>query len=294
MTNSIPQTDTVARIVFFGTPDIAVHVLDALRNTGYTPDLIITNPDAPQGRKMLMTPPPVKVWGEAAGIPVLQPTTLKDPDVLKRLTKGAYTLFIVAAYGKIIPQTILDIPKHGTLNVHPSLLPKLRGASPIRSAILSNMRETGVTIMLMDAALDHGPILAQETVMIPEDTWPLKGAALDSLLAEKGGALLATTIPAWLRGNITPREQAHEEATFCTKITKEMGEIDLTADPYINLLKIRAFDGWPGTYFFTEKNSKRIRVKIIDAELTQDGSLKILRVIPEGKKEMAYEDFVRN
>ena len=290
MRSNIPQP----KIVFFGTPEIAVTVLDSLKEAGYLPALIITNPDAPQGRKMLMTPPPVKVWAGAAGILVLQPTTLKDPEVLAQLTEGAYTLFIVAAYGKIIPQTILDIPKHGTLNVHPSLLPKLRGASPIRSAILNDMRETGATIMLMDAELDHGPILAQKTVVIEEASWPLRGIALDSMLAHEGGELLVTTIPKWLEGTIHPHEQTHEEATFCTKITKEMGEIDLTADPYANLLKIRAFDGWPGTYFFTERNDKRIRVKIVDAELAEDGSLNILRVIPEGKKEMAYSDFSRD
>jgi len=282
------------RIAFFGTPEIAVSVLHKLKEHGMLPTVIITNPDAPKGRKMLLTPPPAKLWAQGENIPVLQPVSLRtDTAVRDYLTAHAIDLCIVVAYGKIIPKEILDIPKYGTLNVHPSLLPKLRGASPIRSAILEDMHQTGVTVMLLDEELDHGPILAQEIVSIEKESWPLRGQALDTLLAEKGGELLAKTIPRWLAGNITPTPQDHNEATFCTKITKEMGEIDLTADAYQNLLKIRAFDGWPGTFFFTERNGTRIRVKIVDAELEGD-SLKILRVIPEGKNDLAYEDFIRN
>lgn len=240
---------------FFGTPDIAVIVLEKLHEAGMTPAVIITNPDAPQGRKMILTPPPVKVWAEVHHIPVLQPQSLRtDNTVEVYLHEHKIELSVVVAYGKIIPESLLQIPKFGTVNVHPSLLPKLRGASPIRSAILADMRETGVTIMLMDAELDHGPILAQEQVAIPEDAWPLRGQALDRLLAEHGGDLLVKTLPQWVQGDIEPREQDHERATQCTKITKDMGELDLTGDPYQNLLKIRAFDGWPGTFFFTERN----------------------------------------
>lgn len=273
---------------------VAVWVLDELEKKGITPSLIVTNPDAPQGRKLVLTPPPVKVWAIERGIEVLQPTTLRSDEIVSTLSTHTFDLFIVAAYGKIIPQSILDLPKHGTLNVHPSLLPLLRGASPIRSAILNDMHGTGVTIMLMDADLDHGPILAQESAGITENEWPLRGEVLDERLARQGGRMLAEVIPKWLAGELEPKAQDHAAATFCTKITKEMGEIDLAADPYQNLLKIRAFDGWPGTFFFTEKNGKRMRVKITDAELAADGSLKITRVVPEGKKEMAYEDFMRN
>lgn len=282
------------RLGFFGTPDIAVMVLYELEKAGYIPELIITNPDAPQGRKMIMTPPPVKIWADERDISILQPETLKDSAIVTALKENDFDLFIVAAYGKIIPSAILDIPKHGTLNVHPSLLPKFRGASPIRSAILNDVRETGVSIMLMDAELDHGPIVAQKKVEILPQNWPMRGNELDKVLAHQGGELLADVIPKWIQGEITPEAQNHDEATFCSKISKEMGEIDLTTDPYQNLLKIRAFDGWPGTYFFTEKNGKRLRVKIIDAELKEDGTLNILRVIPEGKKEMAYKDFLHS
>ena len=282
------------KFAFFGTPDIAVIVLNILRETGIVPSVIITNPDAPQGRKMVLTPPPVKVWAVTHGIPVLQPQSLRtDATVEIFLKENGIDLSVVVAYGKIIPQTILSVPKHGTVNVHPSLLPKLRGASPVRSAILEDMRETGVSIMLLDKELDHGPILAQEVIHVAEDAWPLRGQALDTLLATHGGELLAHTLPSWIAGTLTQREQDHTSATFCTKITKEMGELDLAHDPYKNLLKIRAFDGWPGTFFYTEKNGKRMRVKITDAELNTDGSLKILRIIPEGRNEMSYDDFIR-
>lgn len=282
------------KFAFFGTPELGTIVLDTLKAFGMTPSVIITNPDAPQGRKMTLTPPPVKTWALTHGIPVLQPQSLRtDTTVEQYLTRECIELSIVVAYGKIIPESILAIPKYGTVNVHPSLLPKLRGASPIRSAILEDMRETGISIMLLDKELDHGPILAQETVVIEASAWPLRGQALDTLLATHGGELLARTLPSWIDGTLTPQEQDHGSATFCTKITKEMGELDLNGDPYQNLLKIRAFDGWPGTFFYTEKNGKRMRVKITEAELATDGSLKILRVIPEGRNEMSYEDFIR-
>lgn len=280
-------------IAFFGTPDIAVWVLVALEEAGILPTLIVTNPDAPQGRKMLLTPPPVKVWADAHGIETMQPTSLmKDTTVAETLRARGIELILVAAYGKLIPQTILDIPRHGTLNVHPSLLPHFRGASPIRSAILSDARDTGVTVMLIDAELDHGPILAQEPANIPKETWPMGGHALDELLARKGGALLAKVIPQWLQGTLTPHAQDHDNATFCTKITKDMGELNLHGDAYQNLLKIRAFEGWPGTYFFHERHGKRLRVKVAAAHIAHD-ELIITRVIPEGKSEMDFDVFMR-
>ena len=277
---------------FFGSPQIAVWVLEELAKKEFFPSLIVTNPDAPQGRKMLMTPTPVSVWAEAHGIEILKPVSLRDDTVVKKLRTSGCELFIVAAYGKMIPESILTIPKYKTLNVHPSLLPKLRGASPIRSAILADMNPTGVSIMELTHGMDEGPILAQKEIPIARERWPLRGAELDELLAKEGGALLASLLPDWVEGTITPTPQTGEP-TYCAKITKEMGEINLSHDPYQNLLKIRAFDGWPSTFFFTEKNGERIRVKIVDAERAKDGSLKILRVIPEGKKEMSYEAFLR-
>lgn len=282
------------RIGFFGTPEIAVTSLDALARADLTPTCIITNPDRPQGRNMVTTPSPVAAWANERSIDLFKPTSLKDPEFTETLGATEWDLFVVVAYGGILPRTFLEMPKHGVLNMHPSLLPKLRGPSPIRSAILRDMRTTGVTIMQMDEHMDHGPIVAQETVEIDPDTWPIRGRKLDAMLAERGGNLLAETIPAWIRGDITPTPQDHDAATYTTKLTKDMGELTLDpyalpigADAYQALCTIRAFDGWPGTYFF--HNGKRI--KIVDAELTSDGTLSITRIIPEGKQEMDFTSY---
>jgi len=281
------------KIAFFGTPDIAVWVLDELEAQGITPSHVVTNPDAPQGRKLVLTPTPVALWAEERNIPVLKPETLKSPEIVTTLKNFECELFIVAAYGKMIPQEILDIPKYNILNVHPSLLPLLRGASPIRSAILQNMNPTGVSIMMLTAGMDRGPILAQEVVYVPVRKWPVRGSELDETLARKGGQLLAEIIPEWIDGTLEVQEQDHTQATYCEKITKDMGHIDLKVDAYTNFLKIRAFDGWPGTFFFHEKDGKNIRIKIIDAEF-EDGKLHITRIIPEGKKEMEWSEFLKN
>jgi methionyl-tRNA formyltransferase len=283
----------IPKIAFFGTPDIAVYVLEELERAGITPSLMVTNPDSPQGRKMLMTETPVAQFARARGIEMLKLETLKDPAVYEALCASGAELFIVAAYGKIIPKAILDLPKYGTLNMHPSLLPKLRGASPIRSAILKNEYPTGVSVMVLTEGLDEGPVVAQEVASIEESEWPLAGRILDERLARDGGTLLARILPEWLEGTITPQEQNHREATYSTKITKEMAEINLADDAEENLRKIRAFDGWPQAFFFHEKDGVRTRIKIIDAEI-RDNALVLTRVIPEGKKEMAYEDWVRN
>jgi methionyl-tRNA formyltransferase len=286
------------KFAFFGTPDIAVIALDELAAAGLVPSLIVCNPDAPVGRKHVMTPPPTKVWAEAHGVPVFQPTTLRDNNghPMTVITDTDWDLFVVVAYGKLMPQWLLDLPKHKTINLHPSLLPQLRGASPIRSAILGDIRETGVTIMQLDAEMDHGPILAQESAKIAEENWPLPGSELDTLLATQGGKLLATTIPAWIAGTLTPHEQDHNAATFCTKIDKSMSE--LTINPYslpvgaeakCALLKIRAFDDWPETYFIHDGKRIKIRTAHIDAT----GTLAITRIVPEGKNEMDWHQYFR-
>jgi methionyl-tRNA formyltransferase len=282
-----------SNIVFFGGEPLATAILDELLKAGIAPSLIVTTPDAQKGRKHILTSSEAKVWAEDHGMPVLQPTSLKNPDEIAVLMNTEWNLFIVASYGKILPKNLLDLPKHGTLNVHPSRLPKFRGPSPIRSAILANERETGVTIMLMDEELDHGPIVAQAKIVLTPEDWPPRATMFEALMAHAGGELLAETIPLWLEGKITPEEQNHSQATFSKKIAKEDGKLDLAGDPYQNLLKIRAYDGWPGAYFIHERNGKQIRVKITDAKLAPDGTLHILRVIPEGKKEMRYEDFLR-
>lgn len=277
------------RFVYFGTPQFAVIVLEELEAKGYLPSLIVTAPDKPKGRKLVLTPSEVKTWGEAHNIPVITPDTLKSDELVKELQKVNADVFIVAAYGKIIPKHILDIPQYQTLNVHPSLLPRFRGSSPIESVILSDETCTGVTIMKVDEDTDHGPVIAQRERII--NNWPPRASELTRDLAHFGGKLLAEIIPEWLNG-LQSFPQDHTRATFTKKITKEDGLIELGGDALRNYRKIRAFDEWPTVYFFTKHADKEIRIKIIDAHLEEE-KLMITRVVPEGKKEMDYEDFLR-
>ncbi|NOY35846.1 MAG: methionyl-tRNA formyltransferase [bacterium] len=271
------------KIAFFGTPEVAVYVLDELEKAGILPDIVITAPDKPKGRKLILTPPPAKVWAVERGIPVEQPRKLSN--LTNELKTNNYELFIVAAYGKIIPKEILDIPRYGTLNVHPSLLPRLRGASPIQSAILRE-NETGVTIMVVDEEMDHGPIVAQRQLEFPISNF--KFLNLQEKLARMGGRLLVEVIPQWIAGKIKPKEQEHNKATYCEKITKQDGLITENDSPETIFRKIRAFTPWPGAYFFAGEK----RIIVTDAEM-KNGALVIKRVKPEGKKEMPLEDFLR-
>lgn len=277
------------RYAFFGTPLFAEIVLDELEAAGYAPALVVTAPDKPKGRKLLLTPSPVKVWATEHGVPIFTPQKLRDEEFLAALTAAHCDLFIVAAYGKIIPKMLLDMPEHGTLNVHPSLLPKFRGPSPIESAILSNEDHTGITIISLDEETDHGPIVAQKEYHA--QNWPPKGSVLTEALAHEGGKLLAEALPGWVSTH-KGASQNHTEATYTKKLTKEDGLIDLAGDALMNYKKIRALDEWPGAYFFADRNGKHVRVRITDA-LYKDGTLTITRVTPEGKREMSYEDFLR-
>jgi len=287
--------------VFFGTGPIARIVLEALGAAGLSPSLVVTAPDAPAGRGKILTPSPVAQWTAEKGIEMQKPEKLDAAFATLLRAKTASLgaeVFLVADHGTILPRAILDIPPRGILNMHPSLLPKLRGPSPIRTAILNDEQETGISIMLIDEKMDHGPLLAQKKISVPE--WPPRGRDLDALLAREGGMLLAETLPQYLAGEIVPHEQDHASATFSHFFTKEMGLIDLAGDAYQNLLKIRAFDGWPGAYTFFERPStgsgqaaKKIRVKILEAHIDA-GKLVLDRVVPEGRSEMAYADFARS
>lgn len=301
---------------FFGTSEFAVKILDKLIVSGFTPSLVVTTPDRPQGRKMILTPPPVKnrIANYESSIKdkikIIQPEKLtlelfETPHLDIECPSGhsmskskSFDLFIVAAYGKIIPKSILEIPKYGTLNVHPSLLPKFRGPSPIQSFILSESasggEKTGVTIMLMDEEVDHGPVLAQQSASGNLTSRWLNSQRLEEELAELGGQTLVDVIPKWINGEIKPAEQDHSQATFTKKIIKEDGLVDLEKDsPEIIYKKFLAFQSWPGIYYFTNKNSRKIRVIITDTELTIDKKIKIKKVKPEGKKETDFAVFSR-
>jgi methionyl-tRNA formyltransferase len=280
--------------IFFGTPALACTVLNELEKAGYIPSLVVTQPDKRAGRGNTLVSPPVKEWAQARSIPVLQPAKITEEVLLTIRTHAqehASQFFVVAAYGKILPQTLLDIPPRGTLNVHPSLLPRLRGPSPIQSAILHGEQKTGVSIMLLDALMDHGPILAQEESSLPVLT---PARELEAALAEHGGALLARTIPAWLNGEIAPREQDHTQATFCRLLKKEDGYVDLTTATAEEALRIiRGCDGWPTAYTFFERRGERVRVQLLSAHCDGD-TLCIDTVKPEGKGDMKYADFLRS
>lgn len=276
------------RIAFFGTSEFSIFVLEELKKQDLLPDLIVTIPDKPQGRKLVNTPPPVKIWANKERIPTLQPDTIKTSEFeieLKQKGGKGWDLFVVASYGKLIPENILYMPKKSTLNVHPSLLPLLRGAAPLERSILADMRTTGVTIIRLDKEMDHGPIIAQEKVIV--EPWPLNRLELEKVLGAHGGDLLGRTIPKWLDGLIPEIEQNHHEATYAPKITKEESLIDMNGNPRTNLLKIKAFTDWPKTYFL--ENGKRIVIN--DAHI-ENGKLVLLKVTPEGRREMSWKDYL--
>lgn len=281
-----------ARIAFFGTPQQAVYVLEELQEAGIVPMLIVTAPDKPAGRKLVLTPPPVKVWADENEVAVLQVASLKNTDDVELLRNSEWDLFIVAAYNIMLPKWVLALPTFGVLNVHPSLLPKLRGPSPIRTAIRNDEQDNvGVSIIKLDEEMDHGPLVAQANMELP--VWPEKGSILDEILFREGGRLLVEVIPAWFNKEITPEEQDHTQATYTSRILKTDGEISLDDDGYKNFCKFCAHDGWPGTFFFAEIGGKTVRMKVTDATYA-DGIFTILKVIPEGKKEIAYDLWKKN
>lgn len=288
MTN--PPMKSNIRFAFFGTPELATVFLDDLEKSGYVPSLVVTTPDRAQGRGMTLQSPPVKKWADARNIPVLQPETL-DEDFAAALRKDAYDLFVVIYYGKILPKAVFAIPKRGTINVHFSLLPRWKGTSPIRACILNDDKKTGTTLLLMDEKIDHGPVVAQKEFSILE--WPPSARELETQATHESAQLLSEFIQPWVAGDIEAHEQNHDLETLCPRLEKSDGYIDLSADAYRNLLKIRAFDSTIGTHTFFERGGKKIRVGILDAHI-EGAKLIIDTVKPEGKKEMPYEEFARS
>jgi len=282
-------------MIFFGTSSLSILVLERLMELGLIPDAVVTVTDKPQGRKMLMTPPPLKAWAEERGITVLQFERL-DANAALALSKAGKggtrpDVFVVASYGKIIPQAVLDIPEHGCLNVHPSLLPKYRGASPMPSTILADEPHTGVVIIQMDSQMDHGPVIARKEMDI--EPWPLKLSELEMLLAKAGADILAEALPSYLAGTGMKEEQDHSKATQTSKFKKEDGRIsldELTGDAgWKTYLRFSALEELTGIYFIIKAD---IRVKVKQAGWDADArQMNILRVTPEGKKEMSWKEF---
>jgi len=273
------SSDRKLNFMFFGGEPLAVPVLEKLYKNDMVPKVIICNPDRPAGRNLEITPPPTKTWALKHSVPILQPEKFDEP-FIKELNSYDCDFGIVVSYGKMIPKEIVDFPRQGLINIHPSLLPKYRGPAPIVAPILNGDNETGVTIIKIDAEMDHGPILAQQKINLNGNEFI---EDLEKTLADLGGELLAKILPEYATGIIEMKDQDHSKATYVKKMTKADGEIDLKDDGLKNWRKFRAYATWPRTFFF--KDGKRII--ITDAALSE-GKFIIKKIIPENGKEMDY------
>ena len=291
-----------------GTPQFAVPSLEALVGE-HEIVCVITQPDRRAGRGRKLTPPPVKEAALRHGLSVWQPPTLREPQAIAHLKELAPQVMVVVAYGEILRPEVLSIPPHGVINVHASLLPRYRGPSPIAAAILAGDTETGVTVMLMDEGMDTGPILSQATCPIaPDDT----AGTLGERLALLGANLLANTLPRWLRGEITPRPQDHQQATYCRLLRKEDGLIDWSRPAEELARQVRAYHPWPGSYtLWRGRPLKVLRARALSdhstdeppglvvmlprgpAVVTGKGLLLLEEVQPAGRRPMPGAAFAR-
>lgn len=294
------------RVVFLGSPDFALPTLEALASR-FTLVGVLTQPDRPAGRGRTLASPPVKQAALRLGLPVLQPPRLRAPEATGALAEMHPDLIIVAAYGQILRAEVLELPPHGCINVHASLLPRWRGASPVPAAIRAGDLETGVTIMRMDAGMDTGPVLAQQAMpLAPSDT----GGSLLARLARLGATLLLETLPTYLAGMLDPVPQDEGQATHAPLLRKEDGRLDFSR-PAVELERqVRAYDPWPGS--FLEWDGRRLAVLRASASVapgedigavtrrglfpaigTARGLLVLDLVQPAGRKPVAGDAFLR-
>ncbi len=294
------------RIVFMGSPEFAIPTLKALAEK-YPIVGVVTQPDRPAGRKRELKSPPVKELAQDLGLPFIQPARLKDPEAMQQLQTWAPDLIVVAAFGQILRQAVLDIPTHGCLNVHASLLPRWRGAAPINAAILHGDEVSGVTIMKMDTGLDTGPILSKSEIPLSSDE---TGGSLSSKLSKMGGKLLVETLPAYLRGKLIPQPQDDSQSTYVKMLKRKDGELDFSK-PAISLERmVRAYTPWPGTYMLWGNQRLKIHKARIDSATspgvgvfsiqegypavgTSEGLLILDKVQPAGKRTMPGDLFLR-
>ena len=303
------------RVIFMGTPEFAVPSLERLVLNQYEVVAVYTQPDKPAGRGRPLVSPSLKRAAIALELPVVQPVSFKKPEVVAQLADFHPDVIVVAAFGQILPQSVLDIPRYGCINIHPSLLPRFRGVSPVAAAILAGDEFTGVSIMLMDKGLDTGPILAKEQIPISsQDTTGSLTAKLSQIAAQ----LLLEVLPRWVRGELTPQPQNEAEATYCGPISKGEGEIDWHLPAVEIWRRVRAFQPWPGCYTkWRGRRLKIIEVVPLPEERTYDvgqvvtlapaaecsgaafgvctgdGTLGVLKVQPEGKRAMSAAEFLR-
>ncbi len=295
------------RVVFFGTPEFAVPSLEALLGEGFDVVAVVTQPDKPQGRsRSTAVPPPVKTAAEAEDVPVLQPERPSDPAFVERLRALAPDVGVVVAYGHILKPDLLALPRHGMINVHPSLLPELRGAAPVEWAILNGLEQTGVTIMRMDEGLDSGPILLQ----IPHDIDPeMTGGELSEHLSELGAQALVEALALFETNGLEPHPQQQARATYAPKLTRETAHIRW-ADPAERVARlIRALDPRPGAW--TELDGREIKLfgaRVVEGQgtpgairttddglriTTGRGAVQVEEVQPASKARMAAAEWVR-
>jgi methionyl-tRNA formyltransferase len=301
----------VARIVFMGTPAFAVPSLAALL-AQHTLVGVVTQPDRPAGRGRQVVEPPVKQAARAAGVPVIQPQRLRELEALAQLTAWSPDLIVVAAFGQILRPAVLDLPPHGCLNVHASLLPRHRGAAPVAAAILAGDAETGVTLMRMDPGLDTGPMLARAALAVRLDDTT---ETLTGRLAELGAELLSAQLPAYLAGHLTALPQDDSLATYAPQLKKEDGRLDFTRPAWELERRVRAMQPWPGAYAPWPAPGAEARVlKILravaigetlgppgtvvvtpggPAVAAVEGALLLLEVQPPGRRPMPATDFAR-
>jgi methionyl-tRNA formyltransferase len=271
--------------IYFGTPKVSSDTLELLIGRGFVPALVVTAPDAPRGRGLILTPSETKTVALAHNLPVFTPEKL-DAEAIATISERGCDYALVVAYGKIFPEALIHAFSRGVLNVHYSLLPKYRGATPLETALRMGERETGVTVQKMVKELDAGDIIAQKAAAIGEEETALE---LRPRLITLGAELLADTLPAYLTGAVTPLVQDASLATHAKKLKKEDGLLSLDAPAEENWNKYRAYADSIGTYFF--ENEKRI--KIVKASM-QNGKFTVERIVPEGKREMSYTDFARS
>jgi methionyl-tRNA formyltransferase len=292
-------------IVFMGSPDYAVPVLKNLSDH-YTVSAVVTQPDQPVGRGKMIQAPPVKVIAESLGLPVFQPGKVKGEEFLRFLAEQSPDAIVVAAYGKILPRPVLDFPKYGCVNVHASLLPRWRGASPIHSAILNGDKQSGVTIMVMDEGVDTGPTLASCKVEIREEETT---ETLTRALAETGADLLVQILPDYFSGRLEANPQPEQGATYTRLLKKEDGLMDFSHEAEYLERQVRACIPWPGAFMewqnaplrvwkaevmksCTLKTGQRGIVEKFPIIGTASSDLKLLEVQPAGKKVMRGCDFL--
>ena len=296
------------KIIYMGTPDFAVAPLAALAENGYEVEAVITQPDKPKGRGKTMMPTPVKEEALKHGIPVLQPVKVRDPEFVEELKNLAPDIIIVAAFGQIIPKSILDMPRFGCINIHASLLPKYRGAGPIQWAVLNDEAETGITTMLMGEGMDTGDILVEKATPIGENE---TAAELFDRLAEMGAEVLVDTLEKLGKGEITPVKQDESLATYAPMLTKELCPIDFTKPVRKIHKQICGLSDWPcATTVLEGKRLKVYRSEIASTKPCEkpagtvvdnsdfsvacsDGVIRFTQVQAEGSKRMDTADFLR-